>query len=641
MFFQFIRVGLIWLIIFTYNVYAKENNTKYSKPFVSFGKNFFHIGAVAFSPDGKYLVSGSSKLIIWDIESGKELKHTQDDSDGSITSLSFSPDGKYLLSGGYHQAIKVWDTKTWKIVKKFYSDTETNYLSFSLDMKYILSGHNPNQYYQSSGTWKYELWEIASGEKLKDFNHTVDKETLAQFGIQKKDIKPLCITVPVKELRKMDKQIDEIKKDKDESYSLRFAKYSPNKKYVISLHFIAVLGRYDLPLVLWDAQTMKIVKKFKNSSFSHFYSMDINPNNGNILTADNNTIKLWNPSDGTLIKTYLDYTKDSYDSRTGTRAKYNKNGTKIIVSLGHDIKIIDSNTNEIIKNFKDSGDDITFIKLSLDEKYLFIGERLKILKVLEVESGNEIQSTDGYLMMRDIVLTPNEKYVLSSETSPEQLKLWSIKTGKVIQEFNTSDVYTTALAIDSLGKYAASGNLNHKRNPLLKLWNIKDAKEEKRFQGHTDWINSLAFSPNNQYLLSGSVDKTLRLWDIESGNIKKIFHGGFEGIQRVAFNSNMTQIYSVNYEGIIKIWDINTGEELLEMMNFDDGEWLSITPEGYFNGSKGVAKHLRMTKYIADEMEAVSSSQLYNHFFRPDLVKLKLSGDEEAYKKVIERIFYP
>jgi len=39
-------------------------------------------------------------------------------------------------------------------------------------------------------------------------------------------------------------------------------------------------------------------------------------------------------------------------------------------------------------------------------------------------------------------------------------------------------------------------------------------------------------------------------------------------------------------------------------------------------------------------MEPFDFSQLYDHFFRPDLVKLKLSGDEKAYQKAIAGMSY-
>ena len=69
--------------------------------------------SVAFSPDGKRLVSGSldKTVKVWDAQTGQEtltLKgHT-----GGVLSVAFSPDGKRLVSGSEDKTVKVWDAQT-------------------------------------------------------------------------------------------------------------------------------------------------------------------------------------------------------------------------------------------------------------------------------------------------------------------------------------------------------------------------------------------------------------------------------------------------------------------------------------------------------------------------------------------------
>ena len=75
------------------------------------------MSSVAYSPDGKHIVSGSNDktVKIWDAQSGEE-KCTLRGHSGILTSVAYSPDGKHIVTGSRDNTVKVWDSQTGKEV---------------------------------------------------------------------------------------------------------------------------------------------------------------------------------------------------------------------------------------------------------------------------------------------------------------------------------------------------------------------------------------------------------------------------------------------------------------------------------------------------------------------------------------------
>jgi len=100
------------------------------------------VTAVAYSPDGSRIVSGSddNTLKIWDASSGKQLA-TLSGHTSSVDAVAYSPDGSRIVSGSYDNRLKIWDANSGKLLSSLEAHTASvRAVAFSPSGHLIYSG---------------------------------------------------------------------------------------------------------------------------------------------------------------------------------------------------------------------------------------------------------------------------------------------------------------------------------------------------------------------------------------------------------------------------------------------------------------------------------------------------------------------
>jgi WD40 repeat protein len=139
---------------------------------------------LAFSPDGKTLVSGHIDNMVrsWDLS--KSLEEAQQSGKQTLTEpervlkkhtnvascVAYSPDGKYIVSTDFDGNYFLWDAKKGKIKKKFPVMMAAGDIAFSDDSKHVVLTNG----------YKAEVYTVPKGKKTKTFEkHASPVETNA------------------------------------------------------------------------------------------------------------------------------------------------------------------------------------------------------------------------------------------------------------------------------------------------------------------------------------------------------------------------------------------------------------------------------------------------------------------------------
>ncbi len=142
------------------------------------------VSALVFSPDGRWLVSGtqSGKIQMWDVATGEALiafaEPTVREDPGGISALVFSPDGT-LLAAGVHSQIRLWEMGTGKTLLSVSTEHKRGDMVFQSYPEPLVFSPDGTILVNGVVNGAIQLWDVTTGDAIAVLDgHTQKVETL-------------------------------------------------------------------------------------------------------------------------------------------------------------------------------------------------------------------------------------------------------------------------------------------------------------------------------------------------------------------------------------------------------------------------------------------------------------------------------
>jgi WD40 repeat protein len=438
-----------------------------------FSHHVLTVFAVAISPDGKWLASGSvdNSVILQNLADPYDTPHILTGYHDQVYALAFTPDSSWLAIGSEGDNLRFWNVDQ-PIIPPFslHGHENTVYgLAFSPDGKWLFS---------ASLDGSARLWPSPVARKT-----TLIPQTLGGLDF------PLVL--------------------RDHSDWVLGLAYSPDGQWLAS-------AGADNKIVLHDPRKLEKSTQILTGKGLFAYSLAFSPDNKWLAAGDADTkIYLWNMnglSEPLTLTGHNDWVQSLAFSPDGKWLASGSNDSTIRLWLMEDL----STPPQVLT----PGREVLAMAFSPDSQLLAAGVNDQVW-IYEIKDTSQAPvKLRGHTNFVSALAFSRDGRKLASGGWDNTLRLWdrgNWQAEPVILQGHADRI--NGLAFDPDGKWLASASADG----TGRLWNLTRLDASPLvLGGYEDEVQSLAFSPDGKWLAAASLDGTVRLWTMDVEQIQAL-----------------------------------------------------------------------------------------------------------------------
>lgn len=598
------------------------------------------IRSVSASGDGSRIISAGDdkKIIIWDSATGRRLNTLIHSAEYDPIGVAMSRDGRKILSAIVRE-LKLWDSIAGKVIKTIPNgpyDPLYSVMPYTSAIAMSPDGATAaiaGDVYGRAGM--VLLIDIAAAKpswrELEGGVTTIRSIMFSETG--------RLVTGEASAIKVWNVSTGQLIR----SFATASEKtFSPA---AISANGKVVAAAYSANQVrVWSADTGELLSTVEDSG----KAVSLSPDGSRLLVG----LQLFSASTGRKLREspkdprqdFIAFSSDGalllsgyhnvWDARSGRLlAEHDSYGYLQAVSAASDIVAVSGSDGTVHSRNASTGGELQtfrlanssspeppyaqYVRFSRDGKQLVIASSANNAILFDAATGNILQTFSGHTDSLKYADISSDGKMLLTGSNDGSFRLWNIGTGRVIHSVKKDGhLWAGVLSPDGSKAAVAVGK-------DIEIWDTAARRMTQRLRGHSSPVVAVFYSPDGRIIHSASWDGTIKQWAAATGSLMRTMLDAGGQISSAQLSPDGKRIVSVTSGSGYRIWNAETGALLVRIIHRDGGEWLVITPEGFFAASENGASMLSAVR----GRELISIEQVYQSLYRPDLVREKLAGD--------------